>query len=160
MRDATLVFPVHNDRVLLGLKKAGFGAGKYNGFGGKVERGESVTHAAVRELEEEVGIRVEERDLFPAAVLTFLFPAKPEWDQVVHAFLAKTWMSEPRESDEMRPRWFHASQLPLATMWQDDSYWLPRVLAGNTITATFTFGEDNETVIDARIEENSVGNGG
>jgi hypothetical protein len=44
-------------------------------------------------------------------------------------------------------------------MWQDDSHWLLRVLAGNTITATFTFGEDNEAVIDARIEENRGVNG-
>ncbi len=42
--------------VLLGMKKRGFGAGKWNGFGGKVEKGESNTQAAIRELEEESGI--------------------------------------------------------------------------------------------------------
>ena len=38
----TLVIPVDDDdkRVLLGLKKRGFGEGYYNGFGGKVEPGE------------------------------------------------------------------------------------------------------------------------
>eukprot|EP00051_Salpingoeca_urceolata_P006046 m.80347 g.80347 ORF g.80347 m.80347 type:complete len:91 (+) comp14659_c1_seq3:1046-1318(+) len=39
-------------RVLLGLKKRGFGQGKLNGFGGKVEAGETVAEAAARELEE------------------------------------------------------------------------------------------------------------
>ena len=34
--------------VLLGLKKVGFGAGKYTGFGGKVEPGEPVVAAAIR----------------------------------------------------------------------------------------------------------------
>lgn len=38
-------------RVLLGMKKRGFGMGKYNGFGGKVEPGESIEAAAlVRQL--------------------------------------------------------------------------------------------------------------
>ena len=37
----TLVIPVDDGkRVLLGLKKRGFGEGYYNGFGGKVEPGE------------------------------------------------------------------------------------------------------------------------
>ena len=37
-------------RLLLGLKKTGFGAGYYNGFGGKVEPGESIEEAAYREV--------------------------------------------------------------------------------------------------------------
>jgi 8-oxo-dGTP diphosphatase len=47
--------------VLLGLKKRGFGAGKYAGFGGSVEAGETVIQAAIRELQTEFEI--------PAAVL-------------------------------------------------------------------------------------------
>jgi hypothetical protein len=30
------------DRILLGYKKRGFGMGKFNGFGGKVEKGETI----------------------------------------------------------------------------------------------------------------------
>lgn len=37
-----------NSRILLGLKKKGFGEGKWNGFGGKVETGESIETAAIR----------------------------------------------------------------------------------------------------------------
>lgn len=40
---------IRNEReVLLGYKKRGFGCGKWNGFGGKVEKGESIIDAAVR----------------------------------------------------------------------------------------------------------------
>lgn len=42
--------------VLLGLKLRGFGAGKFNGFGGKVEPGERIRDAAMREMKEEAGI--------------------------------------------------------------------------------------------------------
>lgn len=37
-------------QLLLGYKKRGFGKDMYNGFGGKVEPGESVSEAAHREL--------------------------------------------------------------------------------------------------------------
>jgi hypothetical protein len=46
----TLALIVHDSRrrLLLGLKKRGFGQGKWNGFGGKVEPGETITQAALR----------------------------------------------------------------------------------------------------------------
>lgn len=44
----TLVLVVQPGRVLLGMKKRGFGAGKWNGFGGKVQPGETIEQAAHR----------------------------------------------------------------------------------------------------------------
>lgn len=44
----TLVLVMQPQRVLLGMKKRGFGAGLWNGFGGKVQLGETVEQAARR----------------------------------------------------------------------------------------------------------------
>jgi len=44
----TLLFVVEPDRVLLGQKKPGFGGGRWNGFGGKVDQGETIEEAAKR----------------------------------------------------------------------------------------------------------------
>ena len=44
----TLVLIREPSRVLLGMKKRGFGEGRWNGFGGKVEQGETITQAAYR----------------------------------------------------------------------------------------------------------------
>lgn len=44
----TLVLVVQPGRVLLGMKKRGFGAGKWNGFGGKVQPGETIEDGARR----------------------------------------------------------------------------------------------------------------
>ena len=44
----TLAFIRDGDRLLLGMKKRGFGAGKWNGFGGKVDPGETILQGAVR----------------------------------------------------------------------------------------------------------------
>ncbi|MDR0650832.1 MAG: NUDIX domain-containing protein [Candidatus Peribacteria bacterium] len=51
----TLVFLFNlQGQLLLAMKKRGFGVGKWSGPGGKVEEGESISQAAVREVEEEV----------------------------------------------------------------------------------------------------------
>jgi len=157
MRPATLCFLLKGNppqEILLGLKKARFGAGKYNGFGGKLKDGESIVKAAIRELEEEAGVEVHEEDLRQVARLTFFFPARPAWDQVVHAFVATRWEGHPAESDEMAPRWFPVDQIPFGMMWQDDAHWLLRVLAGERVEGCFVFGDDNETLVDVEIHAN------
>ncbi|KAJ2629167.1 hypothetical protein H4R22_003483, partial [Coemansia sp. RSA 1290] len=52
----TVIFPFERSsdgvgRVLLGLKKRGLGEGLWNGFGGKLETGETLYACAQRELE-------------------------------------------------------------------------------------------------------------
>ena len=59
----TLVLLRQENRVLLGMKKRGFGVGKWNGFGGKLEPGETVVEAAAREVREECGYIVNTTDL-------------------------------------------------------------------------------------------------
>ncbi len=54
----TLLLLKHENRVLLGMKKRGFGMGKWNGFGGKVDPGETLLAAALREMQEESGVAV------------------------------------------------------------------------------------------------------
>lgn len=50
-----LLKDVAENKVLLGYKKRGFGEGKWNGFGGKLEPGETVAEAALREMKEVSG---------------------------------------------------------------------------------------------------------
>jgi 8-oxo-dGTP pyrophosphatase MutT (NUDIX family) len=152
MDDATLIFPLQGGRVLLGLKKRGFGNGRWGGFGGKVEAGETVVASAVRELYEEASLQVAESNLRYVGRLTFLFPFKPAWDQVVYVFLVEQWAGDAAESEEMRPAWFAPAEIPYQQMWQDGRYWLPIVLDGRCIQATFTFRADNESVAEATLK--------
>ncbi len=144
MQNATLVFLVREGDVLLGMKRKGFGKGKWNGFGGKLKYGEYPEEAAAREVWEEAMIRV--REMVKHAELTFLFPLKPEWNQIVHVFVSKKWEGAPTETVEMKPAWFDVKELPFDKMWADDVHWLPKVLSGERLRATFIFGGDNESI--------------
>jgi 8-oxo-dGTP diphosphatase len=41
----------------------------------------------------------------------------------------------------MKPQWFPIKDVPYNKMWDDDQYWLPRVLAGEHLQAEFIFDE-------------------
>lgn len=138
-------------QVLLGYKKAGFGTGKYTGFGGKVEDGEDITAAAARELNEETGLQVALSDLREAGRLAFWFPHQPDWSQLVYIYATRKWTGEPVESDEMKPTWFEVDQIPYERMWQDAPHWLPPVLAGRRVYADFVFQADNESIQEVNL---------
>jgi 8-oxo-dGTP diphosphatase len=132
--------------VLLGLKKAGFGAGKWVGLGGHIEPGEKPVTAAVREVAEESGLVVPADSMQHRASIEFRFPSRPSWDQTADVFVTSVFQGEPSESDEIAPRWFAEDALPLNEMWDDARYWLPRVLAGEHVDVVITFAEDCATV--------------
>lgn len=142
MQKATLCFLIKDNRILLGMKKRGFGVGLWNGCGGKVheEDGESVEEATIRETQEEFGVRTKGLKLM--AELTFSFPHKLDWGQVVYVYLCHDWTGEPSESEEMRPQWFENDKLPFDKMWADDPYWIPKILNGEFVKAMFEFNED------------------
>ena len=133
------------------MKKRGFGKDKYNGFGGKVKDGESVADAVIRELYEEIGVKTTKDYLEKLGELTFVFPYKEEWNQLVHVFVIKKWDGEPSESEEMAPGWFEHKNIPFEKMWQDDKHWMPLVLQGKKLEATFIFEADNESIADFNI---------
>jgi len=112
------------DRILLGLKKRGLGQGLWNGFGGKVEPGESIIRGAIRELKEESGLDVDEKDLRPTAVMHFPFVGESEVLEV-HIFRTSTFTGEVQESEEMLPKWWPKDELPFQLMWPDDRVWFP-----------------------------------
>ncbi|MCX6765169.1 MAG: 8-oxo-dGTP diphosphatase [Candidatus Nealsonbacteria bacterium] len=148
LRNVTLVFLVKKDKetitdICLAMKKRGFGANRWNGVGGKLKEEESIIEAAKRETKEEIDVEL--NDMKKVAELSFYFPHNPTWDQMAHVYFVDNWNGEPKESEEMRPAWFNANELPYKEMWPDDIYWIPEVLKGNLLKASFEFGQ-NDTV--------------
>ncbi|KAM8798476.1 oxidized purine nucleoside triphosphate hydrolase [Eudromia elegans] len=145
----TLVLVVQPPRVLLGMKKRGFGAGLWNGFGGKVQPGESVEEAARRELLEESGLTVD--TLQKMGQITFEFVGNSELMEV-HIFRADDFHGEPTESDEMRPQWFQLDEVPFNHMWADDAYWFPLVLQKKLFRGYFKF-QGQDTILEHTLKE-------
>jgi 8-oxo-dGTP pyrophosphatase MutT (NUDIX family) len=141
----TLVYPVRTEEVCLGYKKLGFGAGYWNGFGGKIHDGETATEAAVRELAEECGLAAEASALTDVAHLTLRYPN--ELTVVMQVYLLHDWDGEIAETDEMHPDWFATDTLPLTEMWESDTAWLPRVLAGERLVGEVQFADDGTSVL-------------
>lgn len=147
-----LVLLIKDDQILLGKKKRGFGAGKWNGPGGKVEPNETIEQALIRETQEEVGltpILYESR-----GTIEFLEFFKGEKIKTIfYLFVCNKWKGDLTESDELEPRWFPVDEIPYKLMFEDDKYWMPLVLEGKEIKAFFEFDENWNIV---RKEINSI----
>ncbi|KAF9941047.1 hypothetical protein BGZ65_005455 [Modicella reniformis] len=122
-----MVIDKEQQKILLGYKKRGFGAHLWNGFGGKVEPGETPQQGALRELEEEAGITAKPEGFQKAGLLLFLFENDPVGLET-HVYKAYSYQGQIRECDEMRPQWFNFADIPYDQMWEDDRIWLPILL--------------------------------
>lgn len=144
----TLCMVCKEGEILLGMKKRGHGVGRWNGFGGKVEAGETIPEAAVRELKEEAGIHPEEMN--QVGVLEFSFDSEPEILEV-HIFKVTDHSGEPVESEEMKPQWFRFEDAPFHQMWSDDEHWFPYLLGNKLFKGKFHFDRPSDAEYSAKI---------
>ena len=154
MRNATLLFLIKKSEgriseICLAMKKRGFGAGRWNGVGGKPLEGERIEETTIREAKEEIGIHA--KSINKIAELSFSFPHKPDWNQTVHTYFSEEWEGEPTESEEMNPKWFNIKEIPFSEMWPDDILWLPQVIGGNLLKGEFIFNE-GDVIKDYKVE--------
>lgn len=112
----TLVFLRHGDDVLLlrrGAERRVW-AGRYNGLGGHIERGEDVAAAARREVAEEAGITTIDDLRLRAAINVGAAPV----GVLLFVFTGSVRSREVRGSPEGRPEWISLARLgevPLVT---------------------------------------------
>lgn len=148
----TLCLIYDDSRVLLGMKKRGFGEGRWNGYGGKinVRGGETIEQAAYREVSEELGVSV--TGLRKRGIINFSFEDKPDLLPEVHLFSLNNLNEEPVETEEMRHHWFSHSEIPYDGMWPADKYWIPLILSGKNVRGSVRF-KNMDTVLSHDIAE-------
>ena len=143
---ATLLFVIRDGMILLMHKKRGFGQGKINGPGGKIEPGETPLECAIRETEEELCIRP--AGVEKAGELFFQFTD----GNSIHGYVytATDYTGDPAETDEAIPLWCMIDELPFEHMWEDDPTWFPHMLEGRYFSGKYVF--DDDRMLDAVIE--------
>ena len=141
---------IHKDhKILLGMKKRGFGAGRWNGFGGKLKERETIEEALRRETKEEAGVEISNFD--KVGIIEFEFKGDPEILEV-HIFRVNDFSGEPRETEEMKPQWFDQNELPFDSMWPDDRHWFPLLLSCKKFNGKFLFVK-NDVILEKRLFE-------
>jgi len=146
----TLCLATRDGKILLGMKKRGFGAGRWNGFGGKVEVGEAIKEGAIREMREESMMNI--RKMEEVGIHEFEFADKQGEILEVHVFRVDEWTGDPTETEEMKPRWFGFDEIPYDEMWPDDIHWLPLFLAGRKFRTRFLFGP-SDSILKNEVSE-------
>lgn len=125
MKLATLCYIRKNGRTLMlhRVKKANdIHEGKWNGLGGKLERGESPEDCVIREIREEAGLKIKNPLL--KGVLTFPDFAKGE-DWYVFVFTASKFTGRLIDSPEGRLEWIPDRDLLKLNLWEGDKAFLP-----------------------------------
>ena len=109
---AVHLFFLRADRVLL-LRRfnTGWEDGNYSVPAGHVDAGETVTHAAIREAHEEIGVRLEPQDVEVVHVMH----RKSEDERIDFFLLVRHWTGEianrePDKCDDLA--WYPVASLP------------------------------------------------
>lgn len=137
----TLCIIYQPPRVLLGLKKRGFGMGRWNGFGGKVAADETIDECVKREVFEEAGVEI--KNPIKVGIIEFTFQNNSDILEV-HIYRTGEFSGQPAESDEMAPKWFLVDEIPFEKMWADDKFWLPLLLSGKKFKGKFLFDRPSD----------------
>lgn len=138
----TLCLVCKDSQILLAVKKLRWGAGKLNGYGGKVRRNETVENAAKRELKRESGLTA--LNMEEIGFIMFEFQ-KPSIISECYFFRVKDFKGKPKESGEMGiGQWYDMKMLPLEEMWEGDRLWMPYFLKGQKFQGRVIYNNPEE----------------
>jgi hypothetical protein len=149
---AVIGYLIHKESVLLGMRKkvsTGMGTNLIAGIGGKIGdsedyKNETFDEGLVREMKEE--IQVTPTQYNKLGRVRFIWPDNLKWNQDVRIYIVEKWEGEPTETEAIKPNWYQISNLPLAQMWEDNAYWVPKSLEGVKVDMIFLIGNDNKTL--------------
>ncbi len=147
---ATLCYVVKDGKVLMlhRMKKENdMHFGKYNGLGGKLEKGETPYECVIREVREESGIKI--KNPFLSGVINFPeFDGKNNW--IVFVFLAEEFEGSLIDSKEGVLEWVDIDKINNLNLWEGDYIFLRYVFKKKFFYATFYYLKNK--LVDYKIQ--------
>jgi 8-oxo-dGTP diphosphatase len=117
-------------------KENDYHKGKWNGLGGKFEQGESPEECAIREIEEESGLKVKSVNM--KGFITFpLFDGKEDW--YVFLFTTNDFEGKLIDSPEGNLAWVPNDKLTELNLWDGDKYFIPWLFQDKFFSAKFNY---------------------
>lgn len=141
MKLATLCYLIDkkNKKTLMifrNKKPDDYHKGKWNGLGGKFEQGESPEECAVREIEEESGLKV--KSIKMKGFITFpMFDGKDDW--YVFVFTADDYEGNLIDSPEGKLEWIPNDRLTEINLWDGDKIFIPWLFENKFFSAKFNY---------------------
>jgi 8-oxo-dGTP diphosphatase len=121
-------------------KENDYHKGKWNGLGGKFNPGETPEECAIREIEEESGLRV--KSVKMGGFITFpLFDGKEDW--YVFLFTADEFEGELIDSPEGHLAWILNDKLTEINLWDGDKIFIPWLFEDKFFSAKFNYLNGN-----------------
>lgn len=141
MKLATLCYVIdkNNNSILMiyrNKKQNDYHQGKWNGLGGKFEQGESPEECAIREIEEESGLKVSSVKM--KGFITFpMFDGKDDW--YVFLFTTDEFNGKLIDSAEGKLEWIPIDKLTEINLWEGDKIFIPWLFQEKFFSAKFHY---------------------
>lgn len=149
MQLATLCYVIKDNKTLMlfrNKKPNDVHEGKWNGLGGKFEKGETPEECVIREVKEESGLMIKNPKLH--GIITFpMFDGKKDW--YVFMFTVKDFEGELIDSNEGKLEWIENEKLLDLNLWEGDKIFIPWLFQEKYFSAKFIY--ENKKLISHNV---------
>lgn len=149
MQLATLCYVMKDNKTLMlfrNKKPNDVHEGKWNGLGGKFEKGETPEECVIREVKEESGLMIKNPKLH--GIITFpMFDGKKDW--YVFMFTVKDFEGELIDSNEGKLEWIENEKLLELNLWEGDKIFIPWLFQEKYFSAKFIY--ENKKLISHNV---------
>lgn len=138
MIETTLCYIFNEKKVLMlyrNKKENDFHEGKWNGIGGKIEKGELALEGVRREVLEESGLIIEH----PKLIGVCHFPSFDSEEELMYVYIGTDFKGDLIECNEGDLEWIDQDRLLNLNIWESDQVFLPYVLRHQLFIGTFSF---------------------